>query len=240
MKYLAATLRFLTILPIGKDATFEPERMIPFFPMAGLLIGFLLACFDAVVGLFWSAPIRSVVDGILLIVLSGGLHLDGLGDTFDGLYGHRPKERALAIMKDSHIGAMGVVAIVACLGAKWAGLSGIDSVRSLCLAVVPAFARAGMLFGFLLLPYCREEGGTGQPFFQRSLNATGFWGFIPLAVLSLMLGWKALWLAAGFIVVTAILLGWYHQRMGCITGDMLGAMVEITEAALFLLLAATI
>ncbi len=238
MNALTAAIRFLTILPIGRGAVFEPHKMIPFFPIAGILIGLLLAVFDAVVGIFWSISIRSMLDGLFLIIITGGLHLDGLGDMADGLYGRRQKEKALAIMKDSHIGAMGVVAIVAGLAAKWAGMSGLDTHRSLCLVLVPAFARAGMLFGFLFLPYCRPEGGTGHPFFQKPLDATAFWGFVPLFVLAMLIGWAFLWLAFGFAAVIFLLLLFYDSRMGCITGDMLGAMVEITEASLFLILVA--
>lgn len=238
MNALMAAIRFLTILPAGGTDRFEPHKMIPFFPIVGLLIGLLLALFDALVGCFWSLSIASLLDGVFLIMITGALHLDGLGDTADGLYGHRPKEKALEIMKDSRIGAMGVTAIIVVLVVKWAGLMGMASHRSLGLILVPAYARGSMLFGFKLLPYCRSGGGTAHPFFQKPINWTAFIGFLPVLVFSFFLGWTFPWLLCGFAGVLSSLLFFYRSRMGCITGDMLGAMVEIAEAALFLLLAA--
>ena len=80
-------------------------------------------------GKAWSQPVASILDVFLLVIITGALHLDGLGDTADGLYGRRPVEKALAIMKDSRIGAMGVVAIICGLAIKWGGLSGLDADR---------------------------------------------------------------------------------------------------------------
>jgi adenosylcobinamide-GDP ribazoletransferase len=100
---------------------------------------------------------------------------------------------------------------------------------------VPAYARSGMLFGMRFLEYGRPDGGTGLDFFKNRLEWTAFWGLTAPVVLSLFLGWTAVWLNLSFVVLTAVLIWYYKRRVGCITGDMLGAMAEILESGLFLL-----
>jgi adenosylcobinamide-GDP ribazoletransferase len=180
----------------------------------------------------------SILDVILLAILTGAFHLDGLGDTADGLFSHRPREKILEIMKDSRIGVMGMVAVVSVLAVKWAGISGLGANRTALLILVPAYARCAMLFGMRALDYGRPQGGTGLPFFSRALRLRDFWALIPVGILSLVLGLPVLALAIGFAAITAALVAYYRRRLGCITGDMLGAMAEVTEAGLFLLAAA--
>jgi adenosylcobinamide-GDP ribazoletransferase len=195
----------------------------------------LVALFDYVAVSLWGTTVASLLDVIFLVVLTGAFHIDGLGDTADGLLGQRPKEKILAIMKDSRLGTMGLVAIVAGLSIKWAGIAGLDANRPLLLIIVPAYARAGMLFGMRFLEYGRPAGGTGLDFFKQELKPSAFWGLSAPILLSVLLGWQAIWLLICFAAITAGLIRYYKKRMGCITGDMLGAMAEILEAGLFLL-----
>ena len=235
MKGFLGALQFITILPSGKPAPFEPDKMVPFFPIVGLLLGGLVAVFDFVAIHVWIAPVVAVLDVVLLIVMTGAFHLDGLGDAADGLLGQRSRQKALAIMKDSRIGTMGLVAIVSALAIKWGGIAGLESHRSLLLILVPAYARGGMVFGIRFLEYGRPDGGTGLEFFKQKLGNTAFWGMILPVMLSVLLGWNAVWLNAGFVFLIVSLLYYYRKRLGCITGDMLGAIAEVTEAGLFLL-----
>ena len=209
--------------------------MIPYFPVVGLLLGILTALFDQLATGLWSKPVASLLDVFLLALLTGAFHLDGLGDAADGLLGQRPKEEALDIMKDSRLGTMGLVAIVFGLALKWAGIAGLGADRTLLLILVPAYARAGMLCGMRFLTYGRPDGGTGLDFFKSKLEWTAFWGMAAPVMLSLFLGWTAIWLNLGFVALTAILIRYYKRRVDCITGDMLGAMTEILEAGLFLM-----
>lgn len=235
MKGFLSAVQFITILPWGRAETFEPPRMIPYFPVVGIALGILLALFDHVAVRLWGRPVGSLLDVIFLAVLTGAFHIDGLGDAADGLLGQRPKEKILEIMKDSRLGTMGLVAIVGGLSLKWAGIAGLDANRSLVLIMVPAYARAGMLFGIRYLPYGRPEGGTGLDFFEEKINISAFWGLSVPVLLSIVLGWQAIWLNFCFAALTAGLIRYYRRRIGCITGDMLGAMTEITEAILFLM-----
>jgi len=237
MKPFIAALQFLTVLPLGAKGTYMPREMIAWFPAVGLLLGGLLAGFDAVVSRLWAPSAAAALDMVLLIVLTGALHLDGLGDTADGLYGHRPADKALAIMKDSRIGAMALVTVVAVLALKWSGLAGLERHRLLLLVLIPAYARGAMLFAIRWLPYGRSEGGTGFDLFATPLTKRDFGGLVAVVALSFLLGWRAIVLNLFFILLVMMMLFYYRRKIGCITGDMLGAMTEVTESALFFLMA---
>ncbi len=103
---------FITILPAGKNVAYSPMGMIKFFPIVGLILGSILVGFDLLASSLWPPLVVSVLDVFLLILLTGAFHLDGLGDTADGMFSHRPKERVMEIMKDSRTGMMGLVAVV--------------------------------------------------------------------------------------------------------------------------------
>lgn len=235
MKNFRSAIRFMTILPAGGSTEFDAAAMVPWFPMVGLLIGGLLALFDSLVVSWWSLSTVGILEVALLALVTGAFHLDGLGDSADGLFSHRPRERMLEIMKDSRTGAMGVVAIVLVLAIKWAGLGGIQDHRPLLLILVPAYARCGILLAMRLLPYGRPDGGTGLAFFSRPVESRRFWGLAVVMLLSLGIGLKAVWLNAAFLLMAGAIIAYFRRRLNCVTGDMLGAMTEVTEAGLFLL-----
>jgi adenosylcobinamide-GDP ribazoletransferase len=234
VRNLFAAIRFITILPAGRSDHFDPARMIPLFPVVGLMIGLGLTLADRLFNRLWADPVAAVLDVIFLAAVSGALHLDGLADTADGLYGNHNTRRALEIMKDSRVGAMGVIAVVCCLSLKWAAISSLIEHRTLSLIVVPAYARAAILFGIRWLPYGRTEGGLGSAFFEKQLSLPDFWGMIILIGLSCWMGWKGLLINAVFGLLVSGLLFFFRKKIGGITGDMLGAMTEICETGLFL------
>jgi len=235
MRHFISAIQFITILPAGKPGPFDPPKMMPFFPLVGLLLGVLVAGIDRLAAIFWNEPVVALLDVIFLAMVTGAFHLDGLGDTADGLLGQRTRDKALIIMKDSRIGAMGLVAVVFGLALKWGGIAGLEVNRSLLLIIIPAYARSGVLFGIRFLEYGRPDGGTGLEFFKEPLKPAAFWGLILPVGASLLLGRQALWLNLGFILIVSTILFYYKKRIGCITGDMCGAMIELLEAGLFLL-----
>ncbi|MEJ2657278.1 MAG: adenosylcobinamide-GDP ribazoletransferase [Desulfobacterales bacterium] len=234
MNRLIAALKFLTIIPLGKSSIYDPKGMIPFFPIVGLIIGGILSIFDHAALRFWPAQTTAILDVVLLTVVTAALHIDGLGDTADGLMGHHSTERALEIMKDSRIGVMGLVAIVCALAIKWTGIMNINAHRGLLLVLIPSYSRSAMIFAIRFLEYGRTAEGTGYDFFKEPIKPFAFrWFMIPVIV-SIFLGWKGIGLNIFFGLTTAIMIFYYKKRMGCITGDMLGAMTEVTESLLFL------
>lgn len=234
MKALIASLQFITAIPLGKPQPFDPKKIITNFPLAGLIIGLTLALFDVLASALWSPQVAAALDVVLLAAITGAFHLDGLADTADGLYGNQEREKALAIMKDSRVGAMGLVAVVCVLLVKVAAIGHVEQFRFLVLVVVPAYARSAMMVGMRFLSYVRGEEGTGSAFFETPLTSVDFkWIVLPL-FLSLLMGWRGLLLNVAFVLVVVALLYVYKKKMGGITGDMLGCMVEIVEATLFL------
>lgn len=241
---LRSALLFITILPAGKNVAYSPMGMIKFFPVVGIIIGGLVIGVDLISSQLWPAPMVAVLDTFFLVVITGAFHLDGLGDTADGIFSHRSKERALEIMKDSRSGMMGLVAVICVLGIKAAGIYSmkinVSTPELICfLLIIPAYARAGMIFGIKWLKYGRKKTGTGLDLFERSLRLPDFFFFLIPLVLSLFLGYKGLVLNLVFIASLVCILGFYKKKMGCITGDMLGAMTEMTEAVLFVFAGAT-
>jgi adenosylcobinamide-GDP ribazoletransferase len=232
-----SAIQFLTIIPLG-NRTFDPRAALPYFPVCGLGIGCLVLLVDWVTGRFWPPAVVAFWDVLTLVVISGALHLDGLADTGDGLYGQRSAAKILTIMKDSRIGAMGMVAAVCCLAAKWIGISTIEIHKSLWLVLVPAYSRATVLLATKWMPYGRPDGGTGHDFFDPPLRTADFWALALIVGLSLTMGWDSLKINVGFVLIVASVLAWYRRKLGSITGDMLGALIEVTEAGLLLLAAA--
>jgi adenosylcobinamide-GDP ribazoletransferase len=238
IKDLVSALRFLTILPVGKSDEPPRPRVVPFFPLAGLGIGAILALVDSALQEIFSLYIVSLIDVLLLAVISGALHLDGLADTADGLFSHQGREAALQIMKDSRIGTMGLLALVFVLSIKWAGLSSLNQDRALCLLIIPAYARGAFSIAICFLDYLRPEGGTAKPFFSAKGGKQGLIWLLAPAALALLLGLRGLFLTLAFIGIVALVTLFYKKKMGGVTGDMLGALGEVTEALLFLCAAA--
>jgi adenosylcobinamide-GDP ribazoletransferase len=234
MNAFIASLQFISGLPLGTPRPFDPKGIIVNFPLAGVAIGLILAIFDQLAMAIWPRAVTAVLDVVLLAAITGGFHLDGLADTADGLYGQREREKSLAIMKDSRVGAMGLIAVVCALLTKTMALGAVDHGRFLALCIVPAYARGSMIFGMRFLSYARGEEGTGSTFFETTLTFMDFRYLTVPVVLSLFLGWRGLLLNLFFAAATAALLTVYRKKLGGITGDMLGAMAEIMEAALFL------
>lgn len=249
---LRSAIMFITIIPAGKDIAFSATGMVRFFPVVGLLLGLMLICVDTIASKLWPTSAVALIDVLLLVILTGAFHLDGLGDAADGLFSHRSKERALEIMKDSRTGMMGLIAIFCALAVKVAGIYSIKSLSTsvsthsgatfnqftlqtaILLFIIPAYSRAGMLFGIRYFKYGRDKG-TGHDLFDKKLPLLDFVFVAVPVILSLLLGIRGVLINGAFALSVFLTLLFYKKKMGCITGDMLGAMCEITESLLFLI-----
>ncbi len=239
MDDLRSAIMFITVIPAGTVKQYSPKTMIRWFPIVGLFIGFGLLVWDSAISMFWPPGVAAVLDVVFLAAITGALHLDGLGDAADGLFSHRPRERALEIMKDSRTGMMGIVVIVLTLAIKVSGIYAMkisgSAIETLILfLIIPSFSRSSMLVGIRVLPYGRGEEGIGHGFFEEGLAPKEFYGLIFPVILSVVLGLKGVLLLAVLTGSIFLILGFYKRKLGCITGDMLGAMTELTEALLFL------
>ena len=245
MNNLKSALGFMTILPLTGQAKWSPSEMIKYFPVVGLILGTLMFVFDMLVSLVFPASVASLLDVIFLVCMTGAFHIDGLGDTADGVFSHRPRDRVMEIMKDSRIGMMGLVTVVSVLAMKTAGIYSLklsDQGVSLFFffLVIPAYARGAMIFGIRFLKYGRKGTGTGLDFFKRPIGQKDFsFLMIPLGI-SFIIGLKGIILTLVFIFGLSLILLFYKKKLNCITGDMLGALTEIMETVLFLAAGAAI
>lgn len=234
-----APMTLLTSLPVARlRRQAMDDAGYGLFPLVGLLIGALLLGLDALARLALPTAASSAIVTVALAAATGALHLDGLADSADGLFGGRDREQRLAIMADPRNGAFGFVAVAALLLLKWSALIPLDGwLRGGALLVVPALARWAVLPVALIFPPARHEGMAAQLQNAMRWPHAALGGAIALG-LSLAVFWPlgAVLLAPAGAVAGA--LGWYAtRRLGGVTGDILGAVVELSEAALLLVIA---
>ncbi|MBN1264261.1 MAG: adenosylcobinamide-GDP ribazoletransferase [Anaerolineales bacterium] len=234
MQGLWTALSFLTILPVRKPGTRSPRdlgKAAIWFPLVGVLLGVLLVGFYFLLDGRVPDRLRA---GLLLglwVLLSGGLHLDGLADCLDGLLVTADRERRLTILRDPGTGAFAVIGISLFLILKAAALEGLTAATVLLLA--PAAGRSVMLLG-MFYPSARE-GGLGAVF-KSGLTPLriGAASFVPLLLAGTlgMQGFLALILA----ILTALLVFQFAKaRIGGVTGDVLGAACELSELVVLFL-----
>jgi adenosylcobinamide-GDP ribazoletransferase len=237
MSGLVLALAHLTILPIPGGAAGTPERLgraAAWFPLVGLILGGLLVAVDRVAGTVFPALVSAAITVAAWKVLTGGLHLDGLADSVDGLAG-RDREDRLAIMRDSRIGTFGALSLTLTLGLEVVALAAVPPpVRWQVLVIAPVIARAAPPVLARLLAAARPVGhGAAFAAGVRARSAvTGLSVAVLIAVVVLgAAGIAVSVLALGLALVAAALLS---RRLGGFTGDVLGAAVEVAELATIL------
>jgi adenosylcobinamide-GDP ribazoletransferase len=248
MKALILMIQFMTRYPIPVQVEFTAERFVQgmkWMPLVGLLAalpaaaGYLLA--DALLG----REVAAIVAVIGLITVTGGLHLDGIADTADGLFSYRSRERMLEIMRDSTLGTNGVIALVLTILLKYILLHNTPGIGGvLAVLITPVLGRVALTWHSAAARYAREERGIGDYVNQTGLAQAAaatllslflvtsllvFWGvqpsLIPLVLLILHLP---------PIVLAVLFAAYLKRRLGGITGDTIGASIELAEILSFL------
>jgi adenosylcobinamide-GDP ribazoletransferase len=240
LRQLGGALMFYTIIPLPPAWPLDFQRIARWAPWIGLLIGILLA------GLNWlllQTPLSSLLRGVLVvaawIAITGGLHLDGVMDTADGLAVPDP-ERRLAVMSDSRTGAFGVMVAVVLILLKVGAIAAFTAPPScVFLVLVPVWGRWAQVLAIALYPYLKAKGKGA--FHRRNIQIPqDLWpSFMLLAGIGMTstavdphqwlwhLGEFALGLFGSWAIGA-----WFYQRLKGMTGDSYGAIVEWTEAAL--------
>ena len=237
---------FLTRLPcpawVGHDAEYL-ARSTPYFPVIGLGVGLFGAAVYAAVSLAWPLLVALVAAVAATIWLTGAFHEDGLADAFDGIGGGWTVDEMLTIMKDSRMGTYGTVALVLTLGTKLGALAALapEGVGAVAGALVAGhvLGRWSSLPLIRWLPYVHHSGAKSKPFAASVTGRRLIAGtLVTLACVGVALGWQAvpvLGTAAGVAVVGGLYL---RRTLGGLTGDALGAVNSLTEAAVYLALTA--
>lgn len=222
---LRVAVAFLTILPAGHTGERPPGYAFAWFPLVGLVIGLLLY------GAALVSPPPLAGYGVLLlwVIVTGGLHLDGYGDACDGLLATTPPQRRLEIMKDPRTGAWAVIGLVLLLLGKFVA---IGQVAPLLLVVAPVAGRWSMVVAAAAFPYARTTGLGG--YFREGLGRRQ--GIIASVTALLVIGAAAYFdpraLLALVVAPLLVFAGgrWAAARLGGgLTGDVYGALCELTE-----------
>ena len=247
MRGFFAALALLTTIPVPRrllgDAPAAPSSMLWWFVPVGLLIGALAAgaTYLASLALPWASC--AAIGVVAVVVLSGGLHLDGFMDTCDGLGSRAPRERALEIMRDPSAGAFGVIAAVCLLLLKFGLVAGMEPVWGLlAIGLAPM---AGRLMQVAILEgygYARSEGGMAAGFFAAATKWHCMAGILIAVCVLVPLAWYGVGARGIGSLLFAVLAGgiwgeWIARRLGGHTGDTVGAVSELLELVFVLSLA---
>ncbi|MAC77587.1 MAG: adenosylcobinamide-GDP ribazoletransferase [Rhodobacteraceae bacterium] len=232
---LATALALLTRLPLPRlpDAAFaDQSRAVWAFPLVGLLVGGI-ALGVGLLALTLGLPATGAAGLVLLtqVMVTGAMHEDGLADTADGFWGGFSRDRRLEIMRDSHIGTYGVLALILSLGLRWQALTALLDGPALLVAAI--VSRAVMPVLMTALPHARTDGlsrGVGRPGPRAVLL-----GLVLAGGLSLLLVGLGALLALVLGALAAVTLGLMaKRRIGGQTGDILGATQQCTEIVILL------
>lgn len=248
-----SALSFLTRLPlpgflhtnIDKETVRDDfRRSIYWFPAAGIILGFLLALFDILLGFFFPPPLASGLLLALYVIMTGGLHLDGLMDSADGLLSGRAAEKIPEIMRDSTSGAFAVIAVLLYIILKflcfWLIFSGWRAGVFIFMAVL---SRVIMSFALIRLPILSNslaEAFAGN--FSAKAVIKLLW--IPVLLIILLDYFNFLPLYVIFIstaislIITLLLVNKVVELLGGMTGDVFGLLNELNELVVLLVIIA--
>ncbi|GAB6100490.1 adenosylcobinamide-GDP ribazoletransferase [Halanaerocella petrolearia] len=244
MNQFLLALQFITRIPVKHELNYDEQAIgasMAYYPVIGTLLGAILVAINQLGAVYFPPLVRNAFLIIGMVVLTGGLHLDGLMDTCDGIFSGRDKERILDIMRDSRVGAFGVIGLVLLLLLKFSLL--IESptrYKGLILLYTLTISRWAMVYVAFLYPYPRQEG-LGKVYqehleLRHFLLATswtllvGVFLFRIHGILILLASWLATIVLSRIIMV----------KIDGLTGDNYGAVNEVIEVVSLLVMVVTL
>ena len=242
MRLYCIAFQFLTIVPLPfavRCGERDLGRSMALFPLVGLTLGGVLAGADCLLIPFFPRQVADLLLIVLMTVLTGALHLDGLADVCDGLAARGDRERFIGVMKDSRIGAVGVVGLVLGLLLKYTALLHVPpGMKRDALLLFPMVARFGQVQMTVGARRARVDGlgalfidGAGWPhLFAAALTAA--------AASLLLFGVQGIFCLAASAMFTLVMKGWAHRRLGGVSGDVIGCASELNEIVCLLVLVA--
>jgi len=243
-------LQFFTRLPIPRWVGFQPEWLqhaSRYFPLVGCVVAAVAAGVYALAALVLPAPLAAVLSTAASIYVTGAFHEDGFADTCDGLGGGMTRERVLEIMKDSRVGAYGAIGIVCMLGVKCTALAMLPPASAIAaLFLAHPLSRLAATSLIWRMDYARDQG-KAKPLAQQMGNSefaiAAITALLPGAVLVasglLSFGWLAACIAAAALC-TFWLARKFQARLQGFTGDCLGAVQQLAEVAIYLVIVASL
>ncbi len=233
-------LMFYTRIPVPRWVDHNAEylnRATKYFPLIGLIVGAICAGVYLLSNYLFNAPIAIILSMASTILITGAFHEDGFADVCDGFGGGWTKEKILLIMKDSRVGAFGVIGLILILSLKFYLLLSLNAyMLPLFMITAHSVSRWTAATFVLTHQYVREnEDSKAKPVAKQFLAidflmSTAF-GLLPL----FLLGNPAYFLVMVPVYLMKIYLGWYFKKwIGGYTGDCLGATQQLTEIVFYL------
>ena len=238
MSFLAA-LQFLTSIPLPWQREVSPEQLghsTIYFPVVGLIIGLILAGLNWLLSLILPSAVVNALLIVILVIITGALHLDGFVDTCDGMVGHKTVAQRRRVMKDSRAGAFGIIGISCLLLVKYVTLNSVpDCWMVPTLLLMPVLSRWAMVYAVFAFPYARATG-LGRAFKREAsrlvfLVAT----IIALAIAVIPAEFAGLVIMFGVWVIVMAIAYYLKGRFGGLTGDSYGAINETAEVLVLIL-----
>lgn len=239
MNGLRSAIGFLTILPIAPRCSAEDLAAArTWFPLVGLLLGVILAGADLLMNGPFPLLLASALLTVALALMTRALHLDGFMDTCDALFGGFERERRLEILRDPHVGAFAVVGVISLLLIKFAAIAALPQMnRTAILILFPCLSRWAMLLVMERFPYVRSKG-LGTMFFGTRDKWPLIGGLgITLSSAILLAGIPGVVLFAMASFIAWAVGSWAARLLGGLTGDVYGAVNEVSEASVLILAA---
>jgi len=242
MRHFIIALQFLTIIPLPFNVRCEKEdlgRSTALFPLAGLTIGAMLAGLNWLISPWLARPLCDALLVAALAAVTGGLHLDGLADVCDGLAARGGRERFLAVMKDSQVGAIGAAGLVLGLLLKWQALAAVPfELKWQALLLFPTLARFGQALALTGARHARQDG-LGAAFVQGAGGVSLFVASLTAAAASTaLLGVRGAVALTAVCLLTAAGRLFFQRRLGGLTGDTVGCINELNEILALIIISA--
>ena len=239
MRSLRAAVSFLTVLPVANADGGAGTRLgRAYFPAIGALVGLVAGSVLVLVEAISTPLLGAAAAVATLCLVTGAIHLDGLADSADGLFGRGDTARRLEVMRDPRLGSYGVTAVVAALLLQTAALAAMAPGRALvALVVAGAMSRLAAALVIAWLPYVRSTG-LGTPASTSSGRGIDLAAGLATVLLVGLLDWRRALVALALVAVTVLLVaGLARRRLGGVTGDVCGASAELSQLAVLLVFA---
>ena len=232
-------MAFLTVIPVAAAGGASGERLgRAYFPAVGALLGLLAGVVFLLAAAVTTPLLAAVAATAVLAVLTGALHLDGLADAADGLFGGGDVPRRLEVMRDSRVGSFGLVAVVLVLLGDVAALAAMTPVRALiALVIAGAVSRWALLVMIAAVPYVRHAGlgvAAGGPHRRFDLGLGS-----AITVIPCLLDWRRALASLLVVLLIVVVVGSIARwRIGGATGDVYGATTELSQLGALVVFAA--
>ena len=235
IKQLIILIQFMTRIPVFVNVEYDEEKLgksIKYFPLVGAIIGIFLYGINILAGkITVNRQIAAIIIIIAEIFITGLIHIDGLADTADGLFSYAEKEKILEIMKDPRVGTNGAVALILYFMTKVILLS---EIRPEYIILYPVISRLSTSINAGLGEYARKNGMSNGIIGKNGKKEAGISIIITMILSFIILKVKGLIILIFAILFILLLMKGVKRKIGGITGDTMGASLELTSILVLL------